>query len=78
MFKAINELQRRNSRNKNRKQGFEDIHIVAKQLRPYVVNLGNLSFFENKKSISKTYYNLIFNFIIRKYKLRGGIERSST
>ena len=59
MFKAINELQSRNSRNKNRKQRFEDIHIVAKQLRPYVVNLGSLSLFENKKSISKTYYNLI-------------------
>ena len=59
MFKAINELQSRNSRNKNRKQRFEDIHIVAKQLRPYVVNLESLSLFENKKSISKTYYNLI-------------------
>lgn len=71
MFKTINELQSRNSRNKNRKQRFEDIHIIVKQLRPYVVNLENLSFFENKKSISKTYYNLIdYGVIFNQEKMK--------
>ena len=59
MPKTRIELQNRNSRSKNRKQGFEDIHIVAKQLVPCVVNLENSDFLERKKSISEKYQNLI-------------------
>ena len=59
MSKTRIELQNRNSRSKNRKQGFEDIHIVAKQLVPCVVNLENSDFLERKKSISEKYQNLI-------------------
>ena len=59
MSKTKTELQNRNSRSYNRKQGFEDIHIVAKQLVPCVVDLENFDFLKREKNISKTYQNLI-------------------
>ena len=59
MSKTKTELQNRNSRSYNRKQGFEDIHVVAKQLVPCVVDLENFDFLKREKNISKTYQNLI-------------------